>query len=84
MEMPERNSAYPAFPHQTFEQRERARQYVKKTMQEADDLARKLQFSAGGITAFVLEKVNISYKRALYGLSYESPQWTSMDIRFSF
>jgi hypothetical protein len=73
---------YPQFSQQTPEQRARVREYTQRTTEEAENLARQLEFSPAGRQAFVMEKLNVSYMRALDGLPYESPQWNSMDFRY--
>ena len=73
---------YPQFSQQTPEQRARVSEYIKRTTEEAEELARLLEFTPSGRQAFVMEKANVSYKRALDGLPYESPQWNSLDSRF--
>jgi hypothetical protein len=76
------NARYPQFSDQTPEQRARVREYTERTREEAELLASQLEFTPEGRKAYVLEKLNVAYKRALDGLPYESPQWTSMDFRF--
>ena len=73
---------YPQFSQQTPEQRARVKEYVERTKEESETLARQLEFPPAGREAFVLEKMNVSYKRALDGLPYESVQWNSMDSRY--
>jgi hypothetical protein len=50
--------------------------------EEAELLASQLEFPLRGREAFVLEKVNVAYKRALDGLPYQALQWSPIDFRY--
>jgi hypothetical protein len=55
-------------------------EYAQRTRQEAGALAGRYRFNSNQAKqAFIEEKVRLSEQRAIRGLLYESPKWTSID-----